>query len=657
MRFAFVKFEDITPIKIIMNKLKTRKHLFMLSVIFFLSLSITSCNQDEVFIEPEPEAVASPVEETSDSPEDADEPESTTVEDPSTPCVFTLEQLEPNDVVIIDCTIDLEGETVNIPSGVTVVYEGGFITNGTVNFAGNTTIDSELLNNTFTIGGVSPSLKDATFRFDPERWGIVEGEVEDNIALENRNILQHTIDMAEELGVEIFEIDEIDAFFHQEYIWTDAEGYNDIGIHLPSNFHLRMTDDTFLRLQPNFWPRGYFLSVYNKVNVTISGGNLIGDRYEHDYSPINDELGLPRNTHEWPGIIVISGSENILVENTYMSASTGDALILGASGHRTSPDTRFNRNVIARGCTMNESRRNNISITDGEDLTIENCFITDAGLGDNPVDANNNTIITSAGIAPKVGIDIEPFRGGDDNGNIIDFEKVERVNITGCTFTGNNVSSFINFSGTDVTFQNNFSDHSVGASFDIGGTRFLNNRLVASERNRSNNGINFGTFILRINGTDTQLSSGSQAMGNMISGFVRGIRVMGTNPTVSNNVIEDFNVGIQVDSDDVICENNQMETDRFVAAHGIAFSNLSGGVFRNNSITVPRSGLFFTNLNQDRNSQIVIDNNTFTSRENFPLIFRNVNNVSFSNNTFNRTRLEQTSSQNIDLDSTNTFTE
>src|SRR5690606_13813228 len=103
-----------------------------------------------------------------------------------------------------------------------------------------------------------------------------------------------------------------------------------------------------------------------------------------------------------------------------------------------------------------------------ENLTVENCIISNAGLGDNSYDGDGGKIVSSAGIAPKVGIDIEPFRGFDSNGNFINYEIVDNVIIRGCDFTGNNVSSFINYSGNNVVFEGNFSDHNVTASYDNG---------------------------------------------------------------------------------------------------------------------------------------------------------------------------------------------
>ncbi len=651
--FLNLNRSDKSQSNIIMKNLLTLKPL-LLSSMLLLFIGLVSCSDDEIFVEPEStEQVAEGEPETpgtSENPEDSGEE----VVDTSLPCNFTLTNAEPNSTVVIDCTMNLEKATITIPSGVTILSKGGSITNGTINFSEGTTIDSKLLNNTITLGGSAPVVKDDTFEFAPERWGVVEGEVSDEVAFSNRNLLQNAIDLAKSLNVKTFEIGAMDAYFHLDYVWTDAEGYNERAIHLPSDFHLKMNDETYLKLQPNFWPRGTFVGIYNESNVQISGGNLIGDRFKHDYSPINDELGLPRDTHEWPGVLVISGSKNIILDGVFMGESTGDALILGASGHRTDPATEFNENIIVRNCTMHKSRRNNVSITDGEDITIEGCTITEAGLGEDIFNGNTK-IISSAGIAPKVGIDIEPFRGIEPNGEFINFEKVERVLITGCTFKDNNVSSFINFSGTDIVFDNNFSDHSIGASFDRGGTKFYNNTLEANEKNRLLNGINFGTFIVNVNGREVQYSSGSEAIGNKISGFLRGVRATGENPIIRGNTIENFEVGVQVDSYDVVCENNTMTTNRFVAAHGISFTNLGGGRFSGNNITVPRSPVFFSNLNQaNGDSQIQIHDNFFESLEKFPLIFRNVKNVLMTENEFKNTTVEESSSQ-ITIHINNTF--
>ncbi len=623
----------ITLIKKIMYSYSFAQYRFSVVLAVVMSVLLISCGQDDDVVD---DMVLDP---------DTDDMMSIA------PCDFLLSDVDANSTVIINCNMDLNGETITLPVGVKLEAQGGSITNGKINFSSDAVIDGSLLNPSLEISGELPSLKEPLFSFNPDTWGIVQGEVSDEIAFANRDKIQEVIDLVKSLKAETFEINEMDAYFHMEYDWFDAKGYSDRAIHLPSDFHLKMSDQTVLRLQPNNWPRGVFVSVFEVSNVKVSGGRIIGDRYMHDYSPIRDEVGIARDTHEWPGNLIIAGSENVLIENVFMTSATGDALILGAAGHRITPGVKFNKNIRVIGCTMTESRKNNVTVTDGDGLIIENCMITDAGLGENIFDDNNNKIFSSAGVAPKVGFDVEPFRGIEPDGSFVNYEKVDNLLVTGCTFTGNNVSSFINFSGSGVVFENNFSDHTVVASFDADGTKFLNNTLQAAERNRSLNGINFGTFV--VNGV--QLSNGAEASGNVISGFLRGIRVMGANPIVRNNTISDFVVGIQVDSDNVICENNTMETDRFIAAFGLRVESVNNGFFMGNDITVPRVPVVFKDVNKLAGTSMILDANTFTSEEGFKLVFENADNITLTRNTFMNTEVEQRSTSNFIITDSNIF--
>jgi len=123
------------------------------------------------------------------------------------------------------------------------------------------------------------------FHFDPERFGIVQGVVSDAVALKNKEIIQNVIDKVGDYGVNTLVIDEMDCYISVGGIWSLGEGTLEDGISLPSNFTLQMTSNTFIRVQPNKWPRYNVLNTSQKDNVQIIGGNIIGDRYTHDYSP------------------------------------------------------------------------------------------------------------------------------------------------------------------------------------------------------------------------------------------------------------------------------------------------------------------------------------------------------------------------------------
>ena len=248
-----------------------------LILVFMISLS---CNNEELFVEPVTEVIDEPVDDEEQDPEDTDDDF-----DATQPCDFTLDNIEPNSTIVINCILDLDGATVNLPANVTILYEGGDIINGSLVFSGTSVISGELLNSSLTLGGSSTQMKDPTFNFDPQRWGIVEGKTTSEIALRNRDILEDMFIQTKNMGITTFSIDKMDAYFEVGNINNlSVFRSNEHGILIPSNFNLKMSKDTHLRVFPNNSSNYALMAIYDSENITIDGGNLYGDRNEHDYS-------------------------------------------------------------------------------------------------------------------------------------------------------------------------------------------------------------------------------------------------------------------------------------------------------------------------------------------------------------------------------------
>jgi len=151
-------------------------------------------------------------------------------------------------------------------------------------------MDGRLMNSSLEITGEA-NLIESTFKFWPSRWEIQEGQVTNEVALLNRMHMNKSIETIERLNGNIFELDKIDAFFNVEANKVDRVYLSERSIRIPSNFHFKMSDATFLRVQPTNYPAYALLTTYLTDNATISGGNLVGDRWDHDYTPIFDVAG------------------------------------------------------------------------------------------------------------------------------------------------------------------------------------------------------------------------------------------------------------------------------------------------------------------------------------------------------------------------------
>lgn len=171
------------------------------------------------------------------------------------------------------------------------------------------------------------------------------------------------------------------------------------GINLKSNISLQMSPKTVLKAIPSNLEGYSILKVFNAVNITISGGTLVGDRSTH--------LG---KKGEWGFGILIKGGKNIDVAGVNAKDFWGDGFYIDQFNEKTGSE-----NIRLQNCSASNNRRQGLSICQGKNITISGSSF-------------NNT----KGTIPQSGIDIEPYQN----------RVVENVQITN--------SSFINNSGCGV---------------------------------------------------------------------------------------------------------------------------------------------------------------------------------------------------------------
>ncbi|CAH8286153.1 parallel beta helix pectate lyase-like protein [Mariniflexile fucanivorans] len=379
----------------------------------FLTLTFLSCNNEELSEELLSEVIAD-----ESTPEDVSGTNGTELN--TTPCDFKLDNVQANSTVIINCVMDLGGQTINLPANVTLIYEGGDIINGTLDFSSNTTISGELMNSSLTMTGSNPQVKDPTFTFDPKRWGIVEGIVSDQIALSNTNILEKIFFSVKSLGITQFKIDTMDAYFKVDGPLGAITGPETYAINLPSDFNLSMSNNTHIRMQPNGHFRAALLCIYDAKNVTVKGGVLHGDREKHNYnSNYTDSDGSTGKTHEWVDTMRIKGGQNIVIDGVVFQDATGDGLNISGIYHYYDSRHIKSSNIIIKNNKFLRARRTNLVITSGEQIFIENNELADGG-----IDMTN-----SKGIAPSSNLNFEPVRAFSSTGTLIEYERVSNIYI------------------------------------------------------------------------------------------------------------------------------------------------------------------------------------------------------------------------------------
>ncbi|EHU1492008.1 right-handed parallel beta-helix repeat-containing protein [Acinetobacter baumannii] len=145
-------------------------------------------------------------------------------------------------------------------------------------------------------------------------------------------------------------------------------------INLKSNITIILDPKTTLSVIPNNKASYQLFRINNVRNVTISGGTLIGDKYNH--------LG---DKGEWGMGIEIKDSQNISISNIRIDKMWGDAIYIGTNGEDS------NTNIFLNNIIMNDNRRQGLSIISVKKLIGYNLY------------ANN-----TSGTNPSSGIDIEP---------------------------------------------------------------------------------------------------------------------------------------------------------------------------------------------------------------------------------------------------------
>ncbi|PIA77534.1 hypothetical protein BFR04_08835 [Gaetbulibacter sp. 4G1] len=571
--------------------------------ILLLTIPLISCNKEELFVEPIL-AVEDPIdnEDTDTTPDDTTNNEI----DTSLPCDFTLDNVQPNSTIIINCVLDLEGKTANIPANVTIIYEGGEIINGTLNFGDNGIIGGELLNSTLTIGGSNPQVKDPIFSFVPNRWGIVEGKVSDEVAKNNKDILKSIISQAKELGVNIFVIDKLDAYFKIDGPLSEGAPV-DLAIQIPSNFTFRMSENTHLRVQPNATDKCTLLSVYlNSDNAVIEGGNLYGDRDEHDYSDgIND--------HGWGHLFTSRGSTNVTVRNVTMIDAAGDALKLEGEGHAVNPDYAPTRNFLATGCKFIRSRRNNLSITAADGVVIEDCDFIDAGIH---TDKSQGTI-------PGFALDIEALKPNELSENIIIRNNRE---------TGSRRGGFLVAIGDKVTFEGNV----INSAINLQSARncIVRNNIVTAQ---SDIAKEYGAGIITGRSDRGNLVYSNTIYNNTVNGFSTGISISNFDMKVYGNTINNCNRGMSIGP----VQNSEIYENTIISnvdkSAGISMgASLNNVVVRNNDVNVMRYGAVFANVNntdESGNYTLTFKGNNIVSGSSTPI--NSSHGIELIENTFN----------------------
>jgi parallel beta-helix repeat protein len=210
-------------------------------------------------------------------------------------------------------------------------------------------------------------------------------------------------------------------------------------IKLRSHTALVMDPLATLEVIPTSASRYMVFQVYNVTDVSISGGNLVGDRTRH--------IGT---TGEWGYGINITASTNVLVQKVNLSNFWGDGVWIGAKDvNKIHVRSDY---VTVDGIVSSNNRRQGLSIGPSQHVYIV-----------------NSTFQNTNGTLPEAGIDIEPMTEGQTNairlekntfannhGNGIELHtNISDIAIVGNTLKGNYGFGAMGIGAGYVTFTGN----------------------------------------------------------------------------------------------------------------------------------------------------------------------------------------------------------
>ncbi|MHA7057499.1 hypothetical protein ACWGOQ_0009800, partial [Aquimarina sp. M1] len=434
---------------------KSPYFLLILMTVFYYSCSTESI--EEIIAEEE---------EVIEEDDDIEEEEDTDITSDN-PCDFDLSSIVANSTVTIDCLMDLEGKTINLPANVNFDFEGGDIFNGTLIFSGGT-IDGRLLNHDLDTQG-EVLLKNTTFRFVASRWeNIVQGQTSSEIALKNTAEFEKLMFRIKEMGGTTFTTNVFDAFFETTKVTSTTSNQNFYAsveaINVPSNFHLKMSDNTKLRQFPaaSGIENGAVIAVRDSDNVTISGGFIIGDRNQRIYSP--QDVGL-EGTH----LMHIHSGRNVTIDGVQFVEGSKGAIAIYSLGFSFNPGYKPTTNVKVINCTFKDIRRMGIALTDGRDILIEGNTFTNIG---QPMSGSDGGEVGYA-------INIEAFRTRDSNGVLMENELAFDILIARNTEVNSRVGFTAATIGQKITIDDNDIETRCILSL-ANETKIINNRFNAS---------------------------------------------------------------------------------------------------------------------------------------------------------------------------------
>jgi parallel beta-helix repeat protein len=267
--------------------------------------------------------------------------------------------------------------------------------------------------------------------------------------------------------------------FHID-VSNDSAGVSK-SIFLRSRMHLKMHSDTIIKTMTNDLDASAVFSAILVHDVTISGGNVMGDRDTHLITEGEHGYGL-----------LLRGAKRITIRDIKFADHFGDGICIGA--YKVKPDplllSKTSNDVVIYNVVATRNRRQALTIANATNIKVY-----------------NSEFSYTEGTAPQFGIDIEPddFSSGIPTANY-----ARGIEIVNSKFHHNKGGGVQLWNRTkDITIQGNlFSYNGLGVySAGTNNASIINNTIKhnrkkgVSLRHGAHNVV-VDNNILRNNSTD-----------------------------------------------------------------------------------------------------------------------------------------------------------
>lgn len=474
---------------------------------------------------------------------------------------------KPNTIYVIRYDYCLGGETIEVPEGCVLEFDGGSLRNGKI--VGHNTKIAGILNkifkNSISIDGI---------------WNIATISTNYFDNLDYTNSLKNVFNLSNpDITNTIYVEDK-----GSNYI-LDITANNTAAIELNSNTNLLI--NATLKLIGNRFAQYQIIKINNCDNVKISGyGKIIGDKNEH--------IGL---SGEWGFGISILNSNNIAITGLTINSCWGDSIYVGLNCGDI--DISF--------CKLNESRRQGISIITGNNISINNCTITNIG-----------------GTDPGAGIDVEP-----NADNIVNNVYVYNNFIKDCTygvqFVGFANNAKVNYAHCYNNTIVSSESMKTGIAAETVGEIFIENNIVNNCLYYLVMCARSKRIVLKDNILTTTLAApefrSCISLVNNEDNIVKGNRVISEKPIfhvlkdliIDNNYLEGSRMTYFYYTSRK-CENTILRNNTIVSNLDLLCVNTT---IENNHFYIPQYGYAFRN-NNDNTANVLVTNNVFETALDLP---------------------------------------